>query len=182
MIGAGEADLFRVATRAGLGDEKARLAKKPGLRVALVFHLRAGDPVESAAQHDVAVAMDRLVFERIRQLVGQHRFASRPQFDIAFRRHTPLGAFEAVGAQEQRPAHPRITAELHRCRLACGRRHQRSDSHRLGCDDVDVARQLQRQRIGRHGGRGQHAVQGGPCDERAGGKLHRVRGTAERVC
>ena len=125
MVGPGEADLLRVTVGIRLGDEEPRPAEEPDLGVALVLQLRPGDPVEAAPQHDVAVAVDRLVAERVAQLVREHRLASRSELDVPFRRDLALGAFEPIGTQEQRAARLAVAHRLRPRRAGGGRRRER---------------------------------------------------------
>ncbi len=182
-VGTGEADLLRVAVRVGFGHEKARAAEESGFGVALVFQLRAGDPVESAPQHDIAVAVDRLLRNRIRQLVREHRFPMCTQLDATFRGDARLRAFEPVRAQEQRSARLRLAAGERPRAAGGGRRRERGWRCPPGHEHVDVARKLERQGLPADHLRARDAVQGGPGDGGAGGKLHRMKaGELRGVC
>ncbi len=183
LVGPGEADLGRVAARVGLLDEEARLAKEADLGVALVLELRAGDPVEAAAQHHVAVAVDRLRVDVVGEPIGEHRLAPRAQLHVPFRRDPPAVAFETVGAQEQRAARFRLAAGERPGAAGGGRRHERGRGCPPGHEHVDVARKLERQGLPADHLRARDAVQGGPGDGGAGGKLHRMKaGELRGVC
>ena len=103
MVGTREPDFRRAATPAVLADEEARRGEEARFRAALELELGPGDPVDAVPDQHVALAPDLVGREVVAKPVGEHRLAARAQFDLARRFDRLLaGAFEAIGAQEDR--------------------------------------------------------------------------------
>ena len=191
LVGAGEADLARRRRARSLSAMKKRgVVKEAGFGVALELELGTGDPVEAAAQHDVALR------PRSRRSANRRTTASRraPSRGACAARRCLPPSTRVLGR-------PRGDRRAGRSRRACSvsrpictrrRRGRRSPALRRGRGSAAPAtlRAVRRARApatsisrdsfsraataaaARRDAHGMRVDSGGPGDERAGGKLH----------
>src|SRR5438105_15370226 len=93
---------FLLRTAAGhIGDEEARPPEEADFGVARIADLRPGDPVEAAANDDVAPRPHFVVDDVVVEPVGENGFVARAKLDVAFGADALFAAFDSIGAQEQ---------------------------------------------------------------------------------
>ena len=135
----------------------SRRREEAGFVAALEFDLGTGDPVDAAAQDDVALGPDLVGREVVAQPVGQHRLTARAQLDAAPTLRSTSGSPSSdrrAGRSRSRSARRRVRARrqpqrLRRRRLAapatilsCG---GGSVAAPLGVCAIDCARERERQ-------------------------------------
>ena len=161
-VGADEGEAIGIAAHTDLAHREARVLEIAGLGVALVPHLRAGDPVVALPQRHVALAVDLLRGEVVGEPVGEHGLAPRSQLDAAARLDAGRRALEPIGAQEDRRG---LVAAARRdaAPRSVHRRPRRRELTRRAQAQHLVALRMRGRRADRHGEqRGEREPEPGP--------------------
>src|SRR5207248_4956675 len=95
-------DFLRRTAAGHIGDEEARPPEEADFGVARIADLRPGDPVEAAANDDVAPRPHFVVDDVVVEPVGENGFVARAKLDVAFGADALFAAFDSIGAQKQR--------------------------------------------------------------------------------
>src|SRR4029079_19241347 len=104
-LGPGETDFLGLAPRGVLAQIETRVVEVADFAIAIELDLRSADPVEAAAQCDLALRPDLVLGNVVLEPFGEHRLAPRSQFEMAGRVDPLLArSFESIRAQENRAA------------------------------------------------------------------------------